>query len=243
MTLQPHLEALFTLPEHRLLMESSHHWVSIRSFQPASRMLLEISCNKNLDKEHQLTDEQLENLYALDLKERRQGYSFGKLYTFQSIDNLVSLAQTVDTVFSIFGVDPNTLSIQIVPSPSFQVFNRTLVGQMKQLARSKDHQLRLNMYTTLLDATLIALVNEDGTLQKCDTIVSLDCFGAFTDEKHALQYDPRGQNLKEMSMLHILKQAVAQNAGSLWLNPKGETRGELYKSELDSLWSRVKRFV
>ena len=114
---------------------------------------------------------------------------------------------------------------------------------MKQLARNKDHQLRLQMYTTLLDATLIALVNDDGSLQKCDTIVNLDCFGAFTDEKHALQYNPRGQHLQKMPMLLILKKAVEQNAGSLWLNPKGETRGELYKSELDSLWSRVKRFV
>ena len=56
---------------------------------------------------------------------------------------------------------------------------------MKELARNKDHQLRLKMYTTLLDATLIALVNEDGSLRKCDTIVNFDCFGAFTDEKHA----------------------------------------------------------
>ena len=47
------------------------------------------------------------------------------------------------------------------------------MGQMKQLARNKDHQLRLQMYTTLLDATLIALVNDDGSLRKCDTIVDL----------------------------------------------------------------------
>jgi hypothetical protein len=27
------------------------------------------------------------------------------------------------------------------------------------------------------------------------------------------------------------------------LNPKGETRGELYKTELEGLWSRVKRLM
>ena len=110
--------------------------------------------------------------------------------------------------------------LTIVPSPSLQIFNRILVGQMKQLARNKEHQLRLQMYTTLIDATVIALVNDDGSLQKCDTIVNLDCFGVFTDEKHALQYDPRGQHLQEMPMLQVLKKAIEQSAGSLWLNPK-----------------------
>ena len=182
-------------------------------------------------------------MFALTLKERRQGYSIGKLYTMTDTTELEPLSTTIEQIFSIFGVEMSTLSCTMVPSPSFQIYNRTLVGQMKQLARNKDHQLRLQMYTTLLDSTLIALVNDDGSLKKCDTIVNFDCFGAFTDEKHALQYNPRGQHLQEMSMLHILKKAVAQNAGSLWLNPKGETRGELYKSELDSLWSALNEFV
>jgi hypothetical protein len=90
---------------------------------------------------------------------------------------------------------------------------------------------------------LIALVDENGALEKCDSISNFDCFGVFTDEKHALQYDPRGQGLKKMPFLNVIQLAVQQNAGSLWINPKGETRGELYKNELDSLWSRVKRLL
>ena len=237
------LTVLFETPEHRILFQTAHYWVTVRSFRPASRMLLEVSCNKNLAKAHQLSPAQIEELTELGLKERRQGYSLGRLYTLADASELNGLSATILRIFSVFGDDPTTISATIVPSPSLQIFNRTLVGQMKQLARNKDHQLRLQMYTTLIDATLIALVNDDGSLQKCDTIVNLDCFGAFTDEKHALQYDPRGQCLQEMPMLQVLKKAVEQNAGSLWLNPKGETRGELYKSELDSLWARVKRFV
>ena len=237
------LNNLFETPEHRILFETTHYWVTVRSFRPASRMLLEVSCNKNLPKEHQLTTDQLEQLTALGLKNRRQGYSLGRLYTLEGASELKELSATILRIFTVFGDDPENISTTIVPSPSLRIFNRILVGQMKQLARNKDHQLRLQMYTTLIDSTLIALVNDDGSLQKCDTIVNLECFGAFTDEKHALQYDPRGQHLKEMPMVQVLRKAVEQNAGSLWLNPKGETRGELYKSELDSLWARVKRFV
>lgn len=237
------LQTLFTMPEHRILFEATQYWVTVRSFRPASRMLVEVSCNKNLPKEQHLTPDQVDRLTALGLKGRRQGYSFGQLYTLSDPSELSVLSKTIEDVFSVFGVDVMSISTAIVPSPSIKIFNRILVGQMKQLARDKDHQLRLQMYTTLIDATLIALVNDDGSLKKCDTIVNLDCFGAFTDEKHALQYNPRGQHLQEMSMLQILKRSIEQNAGSLWLNPKGETRGELYKTELDSLWARVKRFV
>ena len=238
-----HLQTLFVTPDHRIIFEAEPFWVTIRSYRPSSRMLLEVSSNKNLNTEHQLTQTQLDQLFALSLNPRRQGYSIGKLYTLNEASELEPLSNTIKQIFSVFGVEMSTITCTMVGSPSFQIYNRTLVAQMKQLARNKDHQLRLQMYTTLIDATLIALVNEDGSLKKCDTIVNFDCFGAFTDEKHALQYNPRGQHLEEMSMLHILQKAVAQNAGSLWLNPKGETRGELYKSELDSLWSRVKRFV
>ena len=238
------LQKIYTSPEHRVIFQANVYWMTIRSFSPSNRMLLEVSCNKNLPNTHQLTPEQLKHLELLELKPRRQGYSLGRLFTLNSTEELEQLSKLVANIFrEVFCIEENTIQTSVVPSPSIQVFNRTLIGQMKQLARSKDHQLRLNMYTTLLDASLIALVHTDGTLQKCDTIGNFDCFGAFTDEKHALQYDPRGQNLREMPMLQILKHAITQNAGSLWLNPKGETRGELYKSELDSLWSRVKRFV
>ena len=147
-----------------------------------------------------MTQTQLDQAVALTLKERRQGYSIGKLYTMTDVTEVESLVATIEQVFSIFGVEMSTLSCTMVPSPSFQIYNRTLLGQMKQLARNKDHQLRLQMYTTLIDATLIALVNDDGSLKKCDTIVNFDCFGAFTDEKHALQYDPRGNTSRNVNV-------------------------------------------
>jgi len=238
------LQNLFQQPEHRLTVESDIYWVSLRTYQPPSRMLLEISSNKNLPLEHHLTAKQLARLEQMEIKSRRQGYSLGKLYNIVDTKELESLSRLLETIFhDIFQVSLDGLQTSIVPSPSIHLYNRILVGQMKKLARSKDHQLRLQMYTTLIDANLIALVDASGNLLPCDTIGNFSCFGAFTDEKHALQYDPRGRNLQSMSMLDILQKSIAQNAGSLWLNPKGETRGELYKTELEGLWSRVKRLM
>ena len=238
------LQSLFKKPEHRVIFQAPHHWVSVRSFQPANRMLMEVCSNKNLPREHAISESQMEQLHSLGLGKRRQGYSLGKLYNIEDSDGLVDIANTINSVFTtVFETSPQNIQTTICPSPSIHLYNRILIGQMNKLARSKEHQLRLNLYTTLIDATLIALVDDNGALKKCDTISNFDCFGAFTDEKHALQYDPRGQGLKTMPMINIIQLAVQQNAGSLWLNPKGETRGELYKNELDSLWSRVKRLL
>lgn len=238
------LQKLFQQPEHRLTIESDVHWISIRSYQPANRMLLEISSNKNLPRDHHLTSKQLATLEQMDIKPRRQGYSLGRLYNFGDSQELETLSTVIETIFTdMFQVQLDTLQISLAPSPSIHLYNRELVGQMKKLARSKDHQLRLQMYTILIDANLIALIDDKGNLLPCDTIGNFSCFGAFTDEKHALQYDPRGRNLQPMSMLDILQKSISQNAGSLWLNPKGETRGELYKTELEGLWSRVKRLM
>ena len=240
----PHLQSLFGIPEHRIIFQATHHWVTVRSFQPANRMLLEVCSNKNLPREQALSKSQIDHLHSLGLGPRRQGYSIGQLYNIGDPDGLVDIANTISTIFTVvFNTVPQQIQTTICPSPAIQLYNRILIGQMKKLARSKEHQLRLNLYTTLIDATLIALVDDNGALKKCDSISGFDCFGAFTDEKHALQYDPRGQGLKTMPMLNIIQLAVQQNAGSLWLNPKGETRGELYKNELDSLWSRVKRLL
>ncbi len=244
MNIEQALQRLFTLPNHKLILQGTSHWICIRSYTPASRMLFEVCSNKNLPVDQRLSDAQIHQLFDLELKPRRQGYSIGKLFTVSNVDSLTELHSLIKAICdTVFQVDASTLSLTLTDSPPSQLYNRSLLGQMKQLARSKEHQLRLKMYTTLIDATLLALVNDDGKLKKCDTIGNFDCFGAFTDEKHALQYDPRGLNLIALPMLQILKMAVEQNAGSLWLNPRGETRGELYKTELDGLWSRVKRLL
>ena len=70
------LNNLFETPEHRILFETAHYWVTVRSFRPASRMLLEVSCNKNLTKAHQLSQlHTTRTVNELGRKERRQGYS------------------------------------------------------------------------------------------------------------------------------------------------------------------------
>lgn len=244
MNIEQALQRLFTLPNHKLILQGQPYWICIRSYTPSNRMLFEVSSNKNLPTDQRWSESQTQLLFDLGLKPRRQGYSIGKLFTLADADSLLELQALIDHICEmVFYVSASTLSLTLTESPPTQLYNRILVGQMKQLARSKEHQLRLQMYTTLIDATLLALVDGNGQLKKCDTIGNFDCFGAFTDEKHALQYDPRGLELTALPMLQIIKMAVEQNAGSLWLNPRGETRGELYKTELDGLWSRVKRLL
>ncbi len=247
MNLEPHMSLSMVLVElleqadHRLIIDSNPFWITVRTFTPSNRWLIEVSCNKNLHIDHKLSPEQEESLLNLGYKSRRQGYSIGKLLSSVSIDQIQHLALEIEHILGEIFSSPTQPSFSVLHSPSILLYNRELLAKMKESARSKDHQLRLQLYTLFIDCQFIALTDSQNALLKCDTIQKLPCFGVFTDEKHALQYNPRGQNLSHLSALDVIQKCIIQGAGSLWINPKGETRGELYKNELDGLWQRIRR--
>lgn len=241
MTIESLLHNLLTSPNHQLLLSSSPYWLSLRTYTPANRMLMEVSSNKHLPDDAKLTDDQTQTLEQLGIQSRRQGYSQGKLLSAVQPTDIPNIASEIDSIFSDIFQSNHPIESVLRHTPSRSIYNRDLLAKMKESARNKDHQLRLQLYTILIDATFIALSEEDGTLIQCDTISGFPCFGVFTDEKHAFQYDPRGLNLTEISALQVIQKCIAQGAGSLWLNPKGETRGELYKNEIEELWRRTRR--
>lgn len=235
------LQFLLTSPNHQLLLSSPPYWISLRTYTPANRMLMEVSSNKHLPDDATLSEKQTQQLDDLGFKSRRQGYSQGKLLSAVQATDIPSIVSEIATIFSNVFQSTSPLNTTLRHTPSRQIFNRDLLAKMKESARNKDHQLRLQLYTIFIDSTFIALSEADGTLIQCDTISGFPCFGVFTDEKHAFQFDPRGLNMQEMSALQVIQQCILQGAGSLWLNPKGETRGELYKNELEELWRRTRR--
>ena len=242
MSLSLILDELLTRTDHRLIIEASPYWITVRTYTPANRWLIEVCCNKNLSKDNQLTSIQQSALEELGYKSRRQGYSRGKLLTTVSPEQTPTLAKEFSIIFEQILQCQSTPSHSVRPSPPIRIYNRELLAKMKESARSKEHSLRLQLYTLFIDSNFIALTDTDGTLLQCDRIQNLPCFGVFTDEKHALQFDPRANNLTILPAIEVIQRCILQGAGSLWIKPKGETRGELYKNELEGLWHRVRRF-
>lgn len=227
--------------DSRLIIQRGIHWIAIRNFVPKNRILIEISFHKNLPEDQQLSPAQLTFLEERSYKKRRSGHSIGKMLTLLSpeheqefISELEAILHNLDASSAI------SLEYRLHRKIKFSLQNRPLIQAMTTVARNKEHSLRIKMYQALLNSTLLVLIDNQ-KLISCDTIGNMPSFTAFTDEKNALLYDPRGEHLVEDYAFNIIDKVLNQGGGSLIINPRGEPRGELYKTELTSLLKAVRR--
>ena len=112
---------------------------------------------------------------------------------------------------------------------------------MKKLGRDKQHSNRISLYQTLIGSELLVYMTEDENLYPYDTISTLITYAAFTDYKYLQQFDPRGCTVQLYPCYELIPLLLQHNAGSLMLNPRGDIRGELYKNELQSIGSALRR--
>ena len=236
MNLFKYLEELKENPSSKLLIETPTHWMTLRTFNPSIRILIEVSCDSTLTVP--LSNKQQEQLAEHGYQSRRNGRSIGKLHTLQDLTGLQNeITNVFQNIFEDF--DPPTYSLSIQSDITLK--NPELLQKMKIIANTKDHQKRIEFYQTLLNSEVITLQKDDGQFVVCDKIGAFDCFAMFTDEKQALLFDPRGSNLKVHYAFQAIDQALQQNVGSILINPKGEIRGELFRTELQSLMSVIRR--
>jgi hypothetical protein len=226
--------------DSRLIIENGIHWISVRNFTPQNRLLIECSFHKNLPNEQQITKTQLLFLESLGYKKRRSGHSIGKMLTLSSVQHEQEFITELENIFIGFNPNLSDFSFRINREIKFSLQNRALLKAMTTVARNKEHSNRLLLYQELLNSRLLMLIKDDNLIP-CDTIGNMPSFTAFTDEKNALLYDPRGENLVEDYAFVIIEKALEQGGGSLIINPRGEPRGELYKTELSSLMKAIRK--
>lgn len=226
--------------DSRLIIEHGCHWISIRNFTPQNRLLIEISFHRNLPNEQQITTEQLLFLENLGYKKRRSAHSIGKMLTLRSPEHEQEFIAELEMIFRELSANITDFRSRINRKVKFSLQNRELLKAMTTVARNKEHSKRLLFYQELLNSRLLMLI-KDQNLIACDTIGTMPSFTAFTDEKNALLYDPRGENLVEDYAFVIIGKVLEQGGGSLIINPRGEPRGELYKTELSSLMKAIRK--
>lgn len=225
----------------RLIIEKGIHWIAVRNFIPKNRLLIEISFHKNLPKEQQLSNFQIQFLEKLGYKKRRTGHSIGKMLTLSSAEHEQEFILELKNIFQELNPSFSYPSIfRLHRNIKFTLQNRQLLRAMTTIARNKEHSLRIQFYQEFINSRLLVLI-ADQKLLPCDTIGNMPSFTAFTDEKNALLYDPRGENLVEDYAFSIIQKVLEQGGGSLIINPRGEPRGELYKTELTSLVNAIKK--
>lgn len=172
----------------------------------------------------------------------------------QTDDELRSFASEVLEIFArAYGVDPGTpaeFDLQLgEPEPTR---NPELLRHMKLLSVMRDWTTRKQVYTTLLDATVLLAIEPHGPTGLIDPdagdepleagrLGTFACWAAFTDIDALRLWQPKGAPFKATAVAELVPRAVDRRIGSLLINPKGNIGGELYINELESLHGALQR--
>ena len=237
------LQQISSHTSSRLIISNEYAWVVLHSFTPANRILFEVASNLYLPDDKQLSDTQIKTLFDWGYQKRRQGRSIGTMTYLSSEQDCLNLAEKITKIFSeIFHLDPQNSTHQFQKNVKHGIDNKHLHSAMRQLVNSKDHKYRIALYQALVNAKLLVYLTEDNQdFIPYDTIGEFITYAAFTDDKYIQQFDPRGCTVREMYVYDFIPALVSKNAGSLILNPKGDIRGELYKNELASINTALRR--
>ena len=243
-TLLTDLTKLHNDPNGRLIIQSEKHWAVLHSLDVPTRALLEISSNTYLPKDNLLSEAQKTQLSDLSFTQRRRKRSLGKLVSIANATHYDQLITEISYVFEdIFKVQTSQLVITFTPNARHALKNKELLQSMKKMSQSKQHSLRIALYKTLLNSSLLLLSTKAKPEHPLQTgqIMQYPVFTCFTDYEAARCFDPRVGHLKEMYAYQIFKSVWDLNVGSLQINPKGDIGGELYRNEVETLIQAVNK--
>ena len=112
--------------------------------------------------------------------------------------------------------------------------NPRLVEAMKAAAKSRDQSSRFALYRALMASTVMVPL-EEGEFKVIGDLGGFEVFGCFTDAPMAERFDPRGVELLHVRGRRLVNRLLERKVGSLLINPGGTIRGELYRTELESI--------
>jgi len=236
------IEQLIEMPNSRVLLSSKDcGWAVVHSYEISNRLLCEFPSNKLLEPNNTLNEEQEQALIALGYTSRRSKRCFGKMSSATSSEDIQNIAKQIVEGMMVFSTELSTWSIRVDKEHRQILSNRAVGDQMRKLSKHRTHEARIELYKMLLNAELLLALDGNGVPLVVDTIGKFPCYGLFTEARHLYHFDPRGLNIQRDygSSLFPILNALAP--GSVFLNPKCELRGELYRNEIESLAQAVRR--
>jgi hypothetical protein len=172
----------------------------------------------------------------------------------QTDAELRSFAGDVLEIFArAYGVEagaPAEFDLQLgEPEPTR---NPDLLRHMKLLSVMRDWTTRKQVYTTLLDATVLLAIepygpsglsgpDAGGDPLEAGRLGTFACWAVFTDIESLRLWQPKGAPYRTIAVAELVPRAVERRIGSLLINPRGNIGGELYINELESLHGALQR--
>ena len=238
------LDNLHKHPEGRLLISNGDYWAVLHSLDIPTRALCEVSTNTYLPKHALLSDEQRKAIENLSYTQRRRKRSLGKLVPISTQTHHEQCAAELNYIFDdIFLAPFEDAQLHFFPNVRSKLNNKDLLKDMKRLSKQRQHSARIALYKTLLNSSLLLLVENENDSQplQTGTLAGFPVFTCFTDYESARCYDPRVGSLHETFAFQIFQNIWALNIGSLQINPKGDIGGDLYRNEIETLIQAINR--
>ena len=233
-------------PGERLVLSRGHAWFVVERGAEVGALRVEAAASKSLPKAHALSPERVGRLRAAGFALPRDGgRSLCRALAPTELEGgAAPLANSLMALFdAVYGeAASGALRLERRPPGPMDLQNPDLIEAMTQAARAKDPAIaRGRLYSAVLAATLLLLVDEDGAPVEVDSLQGWPVFAAFTDWAALRRLDPRGPRYAREPSRVLFPRLANLRLGSVLINPAGPTGGELYRNEVQTIAGAVYR--
>jgi len=216
---------------NRLVVKQDHAFFVARGSKGGGHVELEAAAAFYLPKDRRPSAEQVNEL-------RRRGFAphppARGLRRRYALSELRRAGDEMTALFrGVYGAE-GTVTVREELGDADHTTNPRLLEAMKAAAKKRDQSSRFALYRAFMASTLMVPL-DDGQLEVVGDLGGFEVFGCFTDAQMAERYDPRGVELLHVRGRRLVNRLLERKVGSLLINPGGTIRGELYRTELESI--------
>lgn len=248
---------------NRLVVERGPFFVVLRAARGGRTVDVEAAGGRHL--ETRLQPEQVGRLTELGLRQRNAASTFAGTWPLASEADARTAAAKVEALLRhvyrpdesqgdgpVSERDAIRADLTLGDRPS--VANTRLLEAMLRLSKQRDMPSRLTVYNQLVASHLIVALAEalpadlprerhttHARLHVFEQLGGLDVHGVFTDHDHLRAFAPRELPTVVWTGRELFPLLAARGTGSLLINPRGDTRGELYRNEIQAISEGIAR--
>ena len=243
LSLHASLQELSTISHGRLIIQGEEVWMVLQSYAKPQQALCEVASNTYLPESHHIDTSKEEHARANGFSWRRNNRTLGKIVAIATPEQRQALIEELSSLYAtLYQQSLEDAHMHIQTDILSGIQNRTLCNTMRQLSIKRTHELRLEVYRTFLNSTVMLAMESPQTPRTVELLAKLPCYAVFTDDKSIRNWDPRGTTWKKMYGFEVIRMIMKHNPGSLLINPRGDISGEFYLNELQTLLKACQRY-
>jgi len=233
----------------RVCARAEHAYVIVERTSLSRGLDLIAPASHHLDGDHKLSQEGAQWLRGRGFERGRGRRDFRSAVPAATPHE--ELATQIEEILDrAYGVGASNVRARVEHDNRVHPANDDLVEAMRRLATTRDHGDRIQLYNTLVNATLLvpfapaAPDSADGPDAWCelDGDPSKPVFAAFTDWPHLRMWSLEFTEYQPLHGAEFLEEIIATPAAGLRINPSGEVGGELFRHELETIVKGIRQW-